>query len=78
MTSKLEDQKEEVRYFVKWKKHNLKIENSVLFHGLSEDFGPEDSLSCSSGGLLWKNKGGARIYSFCNKNQVVRTSKDDH
>ena len=61
--------------FVKWKKHNLKIENYVLFHGLSEDFGPEDSLSGSSGGLLWKDKGGARIYSFCNKNQVVRTSK---
>ena len=41
------------------------------------DLDSEDSLSDSSEGLFWRGKGGARIYmSFCNKNQIVRTSKD--
>ena len=37
---------------------------------------PGGSLSDSSGGLLWRGEGGARIYrGFCNKDKVVRTSK---
>ena len=56
--------------------HNLKVENYVLFCGLAEDLSPGDSLSDSSEGLLLRGKGGTRVYrSFCNKNQVVSTSK---
>jgi len=57
--------------------HNLKVESSVLFGGLSEDSSPGGSLSNSSEGLLCKGKGGAKIYrSFYNKNQIFRASKD--
>ena len=45
----------------KKKIHKLKVENDVLFGGLSEDLSPADSLSGSSG-LLQRGKGGARIY----------------
>ena len=59
------------------KKHNLKGESYVLFGGLSEDSSQEDSLSDSSEGLFQKGRGGARVHrSFCNKNQIVGTSKD--
>ena len=59
------------------KVHNLKVEGIVSFDGVPEDFNPEGSLSGSSKGLLPKGKGAARMCgSFCNKNQVVRTSKD--
>ena len=55
----------------------LKVENYVLFGGLSEDFSPGGSLSGSSEGLR-RGEGGGRINrSFCNRNQVVRTSEDD-
>ena len=61
----------------KKKKHNLKVENYVLFSRFSEDLSPEDSLSDCSEGLLRRGQGGTRIYrGFCNKNQVVGTSKD--
>ena len=34
-------------------------------------------ISDSSERLVWRGKGGARIYrSFCNKDQVIRTSED--
>ena len=53
------------------KTHNLKVENYVLFGGLSEVLSPRCSLSNSSEGLPLRGKRGARIYrSFCNKNQV--------
>ena len=56
--------------------HNIKVENYVLFGGLAEDLSPGDSLSASEG-LFQRGNGEARIYrSFCNKKQVVRTSKD--
>lgn len=42
----------------------------------TEDLSPEGRLSDISEGLLWRVKGGARIYTeFCNKYQVGRTSK---
>ena len=55
---------------VDWEKmHNLKVKNYVLFVDKTEDFSLKDSLLDSSEGLLWRDKGGARIYrSFCNKN----------
>ena len=41
--------------------------------------GPGDSISDNSERLLCGGDGGARIFkSFCNKDQVVRTSKDYH
>ena len=53
--------------------HNLKVENHVLFY--LADFlrtsSLEDNFSFSSEGLLIDKV-------FCNKNQVVRTSKDYH
>ena len=56
--------------------HDLKAENYVLFGGHIEDSSPVDTLSNHSEGLLQRGKGGASIYrSFCNKNQVVGTSK---
>ena len=43
----------------------------------TEDLSPGHSISDSSEGLLQRAKGGARIYrNFCNKDQVVRTSRD--
>ena len=44
------------------KTHSLKIENYVLFGRQTEDLSPVDSLSDGSEGLLWRSKGGARIY----------------
>ena len=52
----------------KRKKHNLKVENYVLFSRVAEDLSPEGSLSDSSEGLLHRGKGGARLYrSFATK-----------
>ena len=43
----------------------------------TEHLSLEDRLSDISEGLLCRGKGEARIYwSFCNKDQVVQTSKD--
>ena len=43
----------------------------------TEDLSPGGSLSDSSEGLLQRGREGARVYrSFCNKEQVVGTSKD--
>lgn len=48
---------------IDWKKkHNIKVENLVLFYKISEDFKPRSSLSDSSKGFLWRHKWGARIY----------------
>ena len=59
------------------KRHNLKVENYVLFGGLPEDLSTGDSLSDTSERLLQRDKEGARIYrSFCNKTQVVGTSNN--
>ena len=54
---------------LKKKKHNLKVENYVLFDGQNWELKPTGcSLSDSSEGLLQRGKGGARIFrSFCNK-----------
>ena len=57
--------------------HSLKGENYVFLGGFSEGLSPEDSNSDNSEGLLQRSKGGARIYSFFNKNHVVGTPKDD-
>ena len=49
--------------------------------GKSEDLSLGHSISDSSEGLLpgEVREEGARVYrSFCNTNQVVRTSEDDH
>ena len=58
-------------------KHNLKAENFVLLSGQTEDVSPGGSLSDTPEGLFQRSKEGTWIYSFCNKKQVVRTSKDD-
>lgn len=59
------------------KKHNLKVENDVLFGRHSKDFSPGHSISDYSKRQLHRGKGGARIYrSVCNKDQVIGTSKD--
>ena len=48
--------------------HNLKVENSVLFGGLTEDSSPAGSLSDGSEGLLRRGKGGDRMNrSFATK-----------
>ena len=43
------------------KMHNLKVENSVLFGGLTEDSSLAGSLSDGSEGLLRIGKGGDRM-----------------
>ena len=51
----------------------------VMFYSVdkSEDLRPGHSVSDSSEGVLWR--GNPRIYrGFCNKDQVVGTSKDDY
>ena len=61
------------------KNANLKTENYVLFGGFAEGLSLGGSLSDNSEGLLWIEKGGARIYrSFAKKinKQVVGTSTD--
>lgn len=57
----------------KKKEHNLKAENYVLFHG--QNLSSKDGLSALKG-CSEKSKGRARIYSFCNENQVVGAWKD--
>ena len=52
------------------KKHNLKVENYVLFGGHTEDVSPGDSLSDSSEGLFWTGKGTATIYRSCCKTKT--------
>ena len=54
------------RYWVT-KLHSLKVENSVLFSRLIEGLNLKDSFSDSSEGLFQRSKGGAQIYSFCDK-----------
>lgn len=59
-------------------KHNLKVENRVLFSALAKDLSPGGSLSESSAGLLQKAKGGVRIHGrFGDKNQIVGISQND-
>ena len=54
------------------KKHNLKVENYVLFSKQSEDISPGHSLSDHSDRLPEKGQEGARIYrSVYNKDQIV-------
>ena len=56
--------------------HNLKVENYASFGGLAEDLSPGGSLSDSSEGLLWRGKGGARIYSsFAKKQKQTKQNK---
>ena len=58
------------------KLYSLKVEN-VLFGKLFEELSRGGSCSGSSEELLWRGKGGARIYrGSCNENQVVGTVKD--
>ena len=64
------------------KMHNRKVENYILFSGLSEDFKPGRqplrAISYNAEKLLRRGQGGTRIYgSFCKKDQAVGTSKDD-
>ena len=59
----------------KKKKHKLNTEDYV--YELAKDLSPGCNLSKSFEGLPQRGKGWARIYRyFCNKSQVVRTSKD--
>ena len=61
-----------------WGKKCTKIENYVLFGRLTENLSLGGSLSDSSETLLQRGKGRARIYrNFCNRNQVVRTLRDN-
>ena len=63
--------------WLKKKKNNLKVERHILFSRHSEDLSPKCSFWDSSEGLLWRKKGGAKTHrGFCNKDQVVRTTKD--
>ena len=58
------------------KKHNLKVEYYVLFGRLSEDLNLGHCFSDGSEGQLQKGMGGTRIHKgFCNKNQVVWSSR---
>ena len=42
----------------------------------TEDLSPGRNVFDNSKGLLWRGKGGARIYrSSCNKDHVVETSR---
>ena len=43
--------------------HNLKVENYVLFSGLSEDSSPGDSLADSPEGLLGSGTGGIGVFA---------------
>ena len=55
-----------------------KVENYVLFGRLTENLSLGGSLSDSSEALLQRGKGRARIYrNFHNRNQVVRTLRDN-
>ena len=52
--------------------HNLKVEDYVLFSGLTEGLSTGYSLSDSSEGLFQRGMGGTRIYrSFCKKKTQV-------
>ena len=54
------------------KKHNLKVENYVLFSEQSEDISPGHSISDHSDRMLQRGQGGARIYrTVYNKDQIV-------
>ena len=56
--------------------HNLNLR--IIFYSVdkTEDLSLGDSISDNSEKLLLGGDGGARIYrSFCNKDQVVKTSK---
>ena len=55
-------------------KLNLRVENDVLFTGLTEDSSPGDRLSVSSEELLQGGKEGTRIHrNFCLKSQKTPT-----
>ena len=55
-------------------KLNRRVENDVLFTGLTEDSSPGDRLSVSSEELLQGGKEGTRIYrNFCLKSQKTPT-----
>ena len=57
--------------------YNLKLRVMFYLVGILRASSLEDSLSDNSKGPLRRGKGEARIYrSFCNKDQVVGTSKD--
>ena len=47
--------------WLKTKKHNLEIENYILFSEQTEDLSPEGTLSDSLEGMFRSIKGGARI-----------------
>ena len=61
----------------KKKKHNLTVVNYVLLSGSIEDLSPDVATQTAlREGLFQRGKGGSRIYrKFCNKKQIVRTSK---
>ena len=54
----------------------MKVENCVLFGGLSADPCPEDSLCNGSGGSSEDVREEPGYMNFGNKDQVVRSSKD--
>ena len=59
------------------KLHHLKVMDDVFFGGLNWGLRPGTEHLGSSGDQSEEASRGARIYkSFCNKDQVVRTSKD--
>ena len=56
--------------------HNLKVENCVFFGGLSEDPCLEDASMMALRGCSEDVREEPGYVSFCNKDQVVRSSKD--
>ena len=63
----------------KKKKKSTAWKLRIMFYMVdkTEDLSPGCSLSDSSERLLWRGEGEVRIYrSFCNKDEIVKTSKD--
>ena len=69
-----------VHMYVDWKKCTALTLRMMLYsEDKTEDLSPGHSLSDGSEGWLWRGEGGARIYrSFCNRDQLVATSKDHY
>ena len=54
--------------------HNFKVENYVLFGGISEDLSPEKSSQIALRDCIEEVR--EDLYEFHNRSQVVRMSKD--
>ena len=54
--------------------HNFKVENYVLFGGISEDLSPEKASQIALRDCIEEVR--EDLYEFHNRSQVVRMSKD--